>query len=32
MDFDKITDIITIAAVIITAILVFITVRILGGC
>ena len=31
MDFDKITDIITIAAVIITAILVFITVRILGG-
>ena len=32
MDFDKITDIITIAAVIITAAVVFITVRILGGC
>ena len=31
MDFDKITDIITVAAVIITAAIVFITVRIIGG-
>ena len=32
MDFDKITGVITVAAVIITAAIVFITVRIIGGC
>ena len=31
MDFDKLTDIITIVAVLITAAIVFITVRIIGG-
>ena len=31
MNFDKITDIITVAAVIITAAIVFITIKILGG-
>ena len=31
MDFDKVTDIIVIAAVIITAAIVYITVRIIGG-